>query len=383
MTPVLDAGDGEGPDISEMSVRVVHEGSWIHPGGAGRVAREMAKALDAPVTVGHTPHPEFWTREGLDVEFPFQDRFERGLSGRFYKADAVRPLAELRRGASYRELSFGEDLVITSGTAAKWFVPRYDQHHVHYCHVPPPRLYARPTGGILDWAATTATGIVDRWFADFCDGMIANSEFTRRRIEKHYGRPAEEIAVLHPPIETDRFSHMAPNEDRYVVMIGRLTRMKRVDVALKAFAGREDVDLVLVGDGPLREACEEVPGVSVYSGLSDFALEKLVARSVGGIAFAREEHCGMTPKEFQAAGKPVVVPDEPNLKNHVEDGETGVVVDPSVEGLGEGTDRLLSTGWDVGKIQAAAEGWSTDRFRDRVPKVLETVLNEQRVSTIQ
>ena len=346
--------------LADRSVRIVHEGSWIHPGGAARVAKALADAFDAPLTVGHTPDREFW--RGYDVQFPFQERFHEGLSSRLFLDDRVRPASELLRAAGFRGLDFEADVVISSGTAAKWWVPRHDQQHVHYCHVPPPRFYARSTDGVVDWATTTLVTVLDRHFADYCSGMLANSAFTRERVHKHYLRDRDAVPVVNPPIDVDRFQHApADEDDPYFVMIGRLNDMKRTDVVARAFSDL-DARLVLVGDGPLRKQVARRRNVEVHERLSDDALADLVAHSTGGIAFAREEHCGMTPKEFQSAAKPVVVPDEPNLENHVTDGADGVVVPASEDGVREGVRRILDTEWDPDRVQATAADWSHAAF---------------------
>jgi glycosyltransferase involved in cell wall biosynthesis len=367
-TVVLDDDAAALPDVDPdevldgRSVRVVHEGSWLHPGGAGRVAKALADAFDAPVTVGHTPDRAFW--DGYDVEFPFQGRFHDGVSSTVFLNDRVRPVSELLRAAGFRSLDVEEEVVISSGTAAKWWVPRHDQHHVHYCHVPPPRFYARPTEGLVDWLSTTLVSVLDRHFADYCTGMLANSEFTRQRIHRHYLRDREGVPVVNPPIDVDRFEHApADPDDPYFVLIGRLSEMKRTAVVARAF---QDLDarLVVVGDGPLRYQVAGRANVTVHERLSDGALADLVGGATGGIAFAREEHCGMTPKEFQSAGKPVIVPDEPNLHNHVTDGEDGVVVAASEAGVRDGVERVLAEEWDPERIEASAAEWSHDAFRE-------------------
>ena len=358
--------------LAGRSVRVVHEGSWLHPGGAGRVAKALADAFDAPVTVGHTPDPEFWA--GYDVEFPFQERFHDGLSSRVFLDDRVRPASELLRAAGFRGLDFREDVVISSGTAAKWWVPRHDQQHVHYCHVPPPRFYARPTDGLVDWASTTLVSVLDRHFADYCTGMLANSAFTRQRVHRHYLRDRAEVPIVNPPIDVDRFRHApADDADPYFVMIGRLSAMKRAAVVARAFRDL-DARLVLVGDGPLRDQVAGRPNVRVHERLSDSDLAALVAEATGGIAFAREEHCGMTPKEFQSAGKPVIVPDEPNLRNHVTDGADGVVVPASEAGVREGVQRVLDAQWDPDRIRDAAADWSREAFREHARRAVARVV---------
>jgi glycosyltransferase involved in cell wall biosynthesis len=230
-------------------------------------------------------------------------------------------------------------------------------------------VFVEAADGVADAVLKTAVGVVDRFYADHCDRILANSEFTADRVRRYYGRDS---TVLPPPIELDRFHHAPAEDPPYFVAIGRLDEMKRADVLARAFRGLE-ADLVLVGDGPLREACEQVPGVRVRDRLSDEELAALVAGAVGGIAFAEREHCGMTPKEFQAAGKPVVVPDEPNLRNHVLDDETGVVVPATAAGVREGVARVREGEWDPDRIRGAAEEWSVERFREAVREVVDDV----------
>lgn len=341
-----------------MDARVVHEGSWLYPGGAERTAREIARALDAPVTVGHSADPSFWPD---DTEFPFQG-LNDGLRARL-----PRGVKELYLGLAFGTCSLEEPVVVTSGTTAKWWTPRADQVHIHYCHSPPTKVFVDPADRVRDAAHKTAAGMVDRFYADMCDRIVANSEFTARRVETYYGR--SDPPVVHPPVAVGEFYHAAADPDRYFVMIGRLDRMKRAAIVARAFR-HLDERLVLVGDGPLRSECTSVPGVEVRAHLTDAELADLLARATGGIAFAEREHCGLTPKEFQAAGKPVVVPDEPNLANHVEDGVTGVVVDPTEDGVVEGVRRVVGGEWDAERIRAAAETWSVDRFHEEVVEVV-------------
>src|SRR3954464_12245976 len=106
----------------------------------------------------------------------------------------------------------GYDLVLSSSSAwAHGILPSPDAVHVCYCHNP--FRYA--------WNAREATlqrrgplgraalGVVfQRWrqwdyiAAQRVDRYVANSETTRRRIDRYFQRDA---AVLHPPVETDRF----------------------------------------------------------------------------------------------------------------------------------------------------------------------------------
>lgn len=342
-----------------MSVRVVHEGSWTYPGGSERVAKEIAQTLDAKVTVGHAGDPSFW--DDIDAEIAFQDINKPPIKW------LPKPAREMILALRFRTMEFPEDTVISSGSTAKWWCPRAEQEHIHYCHTSPPQLFTGGAANIAEAGVKTGIAMMDRFYANLCDEMVSNSEFTAQRVRRHYGIESD---VIHPPIATDQFHHDVPAEDAYFVMIGRINEMKRAGIVATAF---DDIDskLVLVGDGPLREECEAYNGIRVTENLSPFALRELVARAVGGIALAEREHCGMTPKEFQAAGKPVVVPDEPNLHNHVQNGETGVIVPPTVAGVKEGVRGVMKHNWENSVIQEAAEEWSPDCFRRNIRELVE------------
>lgn len=342
-----------------MDVRVLHEGSWVYPGGSERLAREMARSLDAKVTVGHSGEPDFW--DGLDVEFPFQNVVDGKLKR------LPKQLREFYTGLMFRTLEFDEDIVVSSGTTAKWWAPKANQRHIHYCHSPPPQLFVDPARNVLDSCIKTGAGMIDKFYTDMCDQIISNSEFTASRVETYYNRDS---TVINPPIDTERFEYQDPSNDPYFVMIGRLNRTKRSYTVARAFRDL-DVDLIMVGDGPLRSKCESVANVTVLGYTSDAELHNIISRSTGGIAFADKEHCGMTPKEFQSAGKPVIVPDEPNLKNHVTDGVDGVIVSPTREGVRVGVERVSNGNWDPEGIAGSVEEWTVPHFRNEIREIVQ------------
>lgn len=348
------------------SIRVIHDGAWGYPGGASRVAKHLAKALNAPITVGHSAKPEFWLEDpDVDADIVFQNQ----VHGKFSRI-LPQPVRELRLGQLFRSLTIEEDIIVTSGTTAKWIVPEVGQLHVHYCHVPPPRFYGGgqgTTNSPIQWGVRESGALLDQHYSRFVDMFIANSQWTQDRITKHYGSDAP---ILHPPVRTEKFHWQPPSEDKYFVMIcGRLVDMKRPDLVAEAFNDLE-AKLVIVGDGPLRKICEKFNGVTVYSDLSNWAIELLVARAIGGIAFSKGEHCGITPKEIQAAGKPVIVPDGLNLCNHVVDGKTGVRVSASVRGIQTGIARVLETSWDRETIQHVAAEWDQQVFRNQARSLI-------------
>ncbi len=351
------------------NVRVLYGGSFISPGGGARVARDIAKALDAPLTMTHMVDEEFWTDVETDVQF--QETFMSGLSGRFYKA-LPNGFRSPFVSQNLKSLEFDEDIIVTTSNASMWgFIPKHDQRHIHYCNVPPAHYYALAKQGKLSWLKQTANSVLDQHFATFVDTMMANSQYTQDRIRRHYRR---ESTVVTPPVETDQYYYESPSDPPYFVMIGRLVEKKRPRIVAEAFQGL-DADLVFVGTGPLADACR-ARGADVRSDVDDDELADLLARSTGGIAFAEDEHYGITPKEVQAAGKPVIVPDEPNLHNHVTHKIDGVITPPTKQGVSNGVQTVLSTEWDHRTIQETASDCGAERFRREIREIVRSEKND-------
>ena len=339
-----------------MNVRVIYGGSFISPGGGARVTREIARALDAPVTMTHMAKPSFWSDVETDVVF--QSHFMKGLTGNIYQKLPNGVPAKMV-SQKLKSIDFDEEIIISTSNASMWTVPKYYQQHIHYCNTPPRYYYAEPIDGPISWFKQTGQAVLDQHFVTFVDKIIANSEYTRERVNRHYRREAE---VVTPPVEIDRYYHA--ESEGYFVTIGRLVSKKGVRVMAEAVD-----NLVIVGDGPLEEECRNL-GADVRTNISDEELADIVAKAEGGIALARDEHYGITPKEFQAAGRLVIVPNEPNLCNHVSEGEDGVIVEPTVEGVAAGVERVRETAWDPHRIQETAATSSPERFQKEIREVV-------------
>jgi hypothetical protein len=116
------------------------------------------------------------------------------------------------------------DLIISSSHAvAKGVISRPHQLHISYVHSPmryawdlerdylgPAKWRSLPSRLLMHylrmWDTRTANGV---------DHFVANSAFIAQRIKKVYRRPA---AVIHPPVDVDRFSVVADKDAYYVTL---------------------------------------------------------------------------------------------------------------------------------------------------------------------
>ncbi len=149
------------------------------------------------------------------------------------------------------------------------------------------------------------------------DAYIAISELGRERIRQCYGR---EAAVVHPPVETHRFSPGTPGES--LLVVSELVPHKRIHIALEA-ARRARAPIRVVGAGPEAALLARAyPEAEFLGRASDEELAELYA-SARALVVPNVEEFGITAVEAQAAGRPVIAPAAGGALETVLDGRTG------------------------------------------------------------
>lgn len=340
------------PRIGGERVAVLHDGA-IHPGGAVSVAIQATRALDADLIVGFSGVDAAWweTRVPNDVDV---------LTSRSRKSF----LQDIRVAWKLRNLNLDDyEIIVTSGPAAKFYQPTDTQRVYHYLHHPPQSVLWGDTG--LRAYLVKTTDRIETWSIAH---LIANSELTADRIRTHYNRTAD--AVIHPPVDVDRFSTAAEKRPGEVVMVGRLEERKRPGVAVDAFerlwrGGPDSPTLHFLGDGPLRSTLERraSPNVTFHGYVDDEELVRRVERAAAGLFLSRREDFGVAPIEYMAAGTPVVGVDEPNTNNQVVEGETGILIEPRPGSVAEGVTQVLSMEWDRADLGRRVNSYGNERFQ--------------------
>lgn len=128
---------------------------------------------------------------------------------------------------------------------------------------------------------------------------------------------------------------VAPGAEVLLIYVGRLAGEKRLDVLMDAFISVRNrasvrVGLLMVGDGPLGPRLRErgVPGVHFLGFLSGETLGRAYA-SGDVFAFPSDtETFGNVALEAMASGLPVVAVRKGGVKEVVDHGRTGLLVEP-------------------------------------------------------
>lgn len=172
----------------------------------------------------------------------------------------------------------------------------------------------------------------------------------------------------------DRLSGGDPGS-RLVVYAGRVSFEKRVDVLAEAAKLlRNEAQFAVVGDGPALDWLKaEVEGTgTVFTGFLDG--DDLAAAYASGDVFAfpsDSETLGFAALEAMAAGVPVVAARAGGIPHVVDDGRTGILVEPgSAEALAAGIRRISRDADLAERLTTAgrqeAERWSWTASAERL-----------------
>ncbi|MDO9538551.1 MAG: glycosyltransferase, partial [Methanocalculus sp.] len=220
-----------------MKVAVFHD-YFGSIGGGERVALALAEVFGADIITTDT--------DSLAM-LPSNQRI---LSlGRTVKSP---PFKQMSAAYLFSSCDFREDydLFIFSGN---WAHHAAKRHHPNlmYCHTPVRALYdlyetfcsRLPLHKRLPfriWASIYRR--LDQTAISAVDAMIANSENTRRRIDKYHGRNAD---VIYPPIDTKRFACKRYGD--FWLSVNRLYPEKRIELQIESFRNFPDERLIIVG----------------------------------------------------------------------------------------------------------------------------------------
>ncbi len=362
-----------------MKVAIVHE--WLESyAGSERVVEQLLQVwpeADLYAVCDFMPERERGFLGGRKVTTSFIQRLP-GAAKRFRWYLGLMPLA-----IEQFDLS-GYDLVVSSSHAvAKGVLTGPGQRHVSYVHSPmryawdlqhqylrQARMERGLKGAYTRWLLHRLRGW-DQLSAARPDLLLANSSYIAERIRKCWRREAQ---VLHPPVDTERFTLQAQKQD-YFLIASRMVPYKLVELVAAAFAGMPEHRLVICGDGPclplVQAAAKGAANVELRGRVGQ---EELVRLTQGARAcvFAAEEDFGIATVEAQACGTPVIAFGKGGAVDIVVPGKTGVLFPAqTVAALREAVRSFTTMQPDPAACRANAERFSAAAFRAAIRQAAE------------
>jgi glycosyltransferase involved in cell wall biosynthesis len=214
-------------------------------------------------------------------------------------------------------------------------------------------------------AVNPALQVIDRLLVMRADRIVANSRFTASHVRRIYQRHAD--AIAYPPVDPGAFCVPSVRRD-CILSLGRLTRFKRVDLALHGYAlanhdlGDALPPLVIAGGGPESQTLRGLATrlglekhVSFTGEIGDHEKRALYARTLLFVATAPAEPFGLVCPEAMAAGAPVLAPDRGGPCETVVHGKTGALYRAAdAADLARTLVSLVSRPTDLGRMSQAA-----------------------------
>jgi glycogen(starch) synthase len=294
---------------------------------------------------------------------PLLGRYARPVQQLVYSLRVARKLREFEQAEGLDVVEFAE----VNAEGFFYLLRRRRALAVVRCHTPTfvLRQYYQPEEMPYD---TTITAFLERFCIRHADALTAPSSAMARVVAAECGIPLERIAVIPNALDAEEFrpASREPNADNDVVIlhVGRVERGKGVQVlaeaipqVLKAVA---QARFVFVGaDRPLPDGRSQIAALREHFaslGLdSRIELRGRVSQTELLSAYTEADLCvvpsliyesfSYTCAQAMACGLPVVASRIGGIPETVDDGTTGILVDPGdVDGLARAIVRLARDG---------------------------------------
>ncbi|QPE05004.1 glycosyltransferase [Microbacterium schleiferi] len=246
-------------------------------------------------------------------------------------------------------------------------VPKLVYAHTPARYIWVPELDARGRGP-LTRVASSLLRPIDKRRAQEAASIVANSNFTRERIERTWGRESQ---VIYPPVDVERIASIHNWSDlvtsaeadrldalpeRFVLGASRFVEYKRLDLAI-AVGEAAGIPVVLAGGGPHRGELDARARISSTQVLfidspSDAMLYALYERALAFV-FGAIEDFGIMPVEAMAIGTPVIC------------GEVGGVVESVIPGVSGASIHDWGDARELSSAVDTVSGLEPDAVRQR------------------
>ena len=201
-----------------------------------------------------------------------------------------------------------------------------------------------------------------------CRALFANARNTASRLARFNGLTAQPL--YHPPKLASRL--VSGSYSDYVLSVGRIESVKRVDLIIAAMASvPSPIRLMVAGDGTQRQNAERAAAlagvadrITFLGSVGDEDLIELYARALAVVYPPFDEDFGYVTLEAFLARRPVITcTDSGGPNEFVVDGVNGFVCAPEPEALADAISQLAADPakaaalGDAGHDVAAAITW--------------------------
>ncbi len=295
-----------------MSLKVAIYYDWLNQwGGAERVLLDILKLY---------PQADLYTLDYSPQKTPWLPKTHRVFSLNLKNKLVYTPFYSYR----LEQIDFSNyDLLISTTshvghsflTLPKTFYLCYFHNINRYLYQLPPPILKK----VLKLYQKT-----DFIYAQRPDAIFCNSKTVANRIQKNYHRQAR---VIYPGIDTDKFIPGLKKSQNYFLLVSRLVKHKKIDIAIKAFK-KLNYPLKIVGSGRDQKYFEKLadnhPHIQFLGPVPESKLINLYQNSQG-LIHPQFEDFGLTALESMACGRGVIAYNRGGATETIINGKTGIL----------------------------------------------------------
>jgi len=365
----------------KLKIALVHD-FLVHFGGAEKVLEVLCEMYpEAPIYTLLYDEKEMRGKfSGKDIRTSFLQKFPKFLKKRYRWLLPLMPTAP----ETFDLRDF--DLVISSsGAWSKGIVTRLNTIHISYLHSPMRYAWDSSEEYLRQQNKSKSMNFISRIFlnyiriwdkvaADRPDYLVANSEYTKTRIKKYYGK---ESVVIYPPATNDQESNNNDQKNtKYFLIVSRLAPYKKIDMVVGAF-NKLELPLIVIGDGPQKKYLESIAGknVKIIGWQPEEKIRDYYLKS-RAFLFAGVDDFGIAPVEAMFYGVPVLAIREGGVMETVIEGETGEFFDAATpEVISDCVRRFIEKEkvYDKQAIIDRAGEFSKERFIRKFKEFLDNI----------
>lgn len=203
------------------------------------------------------------------------------------------------------------------------------------------------------------------------DFYIANSKNVQKSVNKIYQR---ETDVIYPFADCDYFRPNKNHPQNYFLIVSRLNKWKRIDIAIEA-AKNLSIPLKVVGTGPDKERLKKISdGSQFVIFLDNISGEKLLDlyQNCKALIVTQEEDFGISAVEALACGRPIIAYAKGGQAEVITESKTGILFDHQTAQSLEGAIRAaIKVKWDINLCRKAALRFAKGVFINKLKEKVE------------
>lgn len=336
-------------------------------GGAERMLLALNEMFpEAPLyTSVYNPETAPWAKVFPKVIPSFLDRLPMANSNHEFLAPFM-PLA-------FESFDLSDyDLVISvTSESAKGIITFPDTLHICYCLTPTRYLWSGyETYFNTSFKKTISKPIVnylrnwDKVAAGRPDHLIAISSEVQSRIKEYYSLDSK---IIFPPVSifsNKSFKTHILNTTSYFLLVSRLVKYKRVDLAIKCF-NQLNKKLVIVGKGRQERYLKSIASDNIVF-INEVSEDKLFEfyKNAKALIVPQVEDFGLATAEAQSIGTPVIAYKKGGSLDIVENKKTGLFFEcQTAESLAQAVDKFEKMQFDKKYIINRMKRFSKVRFQ--------------------